>query len=128
MTTAIADSHHCDNNATLAPGCWKSARRLLLIPTRTVQLSIHHQGFYEFCLVLRGQGRFIHDNETFLLEPGSAIVADPEIRHELQQVGTEDLELVYWMLRAQTSGGNEQLAEAVLLNISSLNTNTVGRQ
>ena len=67
----------------------------------------HHEGFFEFCLAVAGEGSFIHNQATHPIRPGTLFVSDPTIVHEIQSP-SRDLVLIYWMMRCTPSIGSRQ--------------------
>lgn len=56
----------------------------------------HCHDFYEFCLVISGQGIFKQGNESYPLSRGSLFMANPSVYHEISSFKTNDLKLVFF--------------------------------
>lgn len=56
----------------------------------------HRHNYFEVCLVLSGQGKFIHGDRTIALAEGDVFLAEPDVEHEIASRETRDLELVYF--------------------------------
>ena len=56
----------------------------------------HRHNYFEVCLVLGGQGTFVHGGKTFALSAGDVFLAEPGVEHEISSRETRDLELIYF--------------------------------
>ena len=61
----------------------------------------HWHDCHEICIVLEGNGAFIHGTERYELETGDLFVADPQVMHEINSFATRDLLLYFFSLRIE---------------------------
>jgi AraC-like DNA-binding protein len=62
----------------------------------------HQHNYQEVCLVLAGQGEFIHGDRRFALSAGDVFLAEPGVDHEIASRQSRDLELVFYSFEITT--------------------------
>lgn len=58
----------------------------------------HRHNCYELCMVVSGNGSFIYGDTAYKIQKGDILLADPEVRHEIQAKAMENLVLIYFFI------------------------------
>ncbi len=72
--------------------------------------NIHRHNNYEICLCLYGQGRFIHNKESFNISEGTIFIAEPYLFHEIQSSQDSALYLFFFGLRIEKVTGEQEVS------------------
>lgn len=55
----------------------------------------HHHDCYELCVILSGTGIYFYGDEVYKIKEGDLLIAEPEVKHEIQASSKENLVLLY---------------------------------
>jgi AraC-like DNA-binding protein/mannose-6-phosphate isomerase-like protein (cupin superfamily) len=73
--------------------------------------SPHRHNYFEICIVLEGEGRYIHGSSAWPLQKGSLFLAEPGIIHEITSFETRDLHLYFITLQLRRLVEADETAE-----------------
>jgi AraC-like DNA-binding protein len=68
---------------------------------------IHTHNCFELCIVIKGQGYFIHDNNKYFVEKGNVFVADPNVPHEIYITQGQEMQIVYFFVEIVSNSKSE---------------------
>jgi len=76
---------------------------------------MHTMG-HEFCFVISGSGKYLHDQQSYQLNAGDIFISDPQTNHEISSHETKDLLIIFFNVYPTSLGeANKNIYEEMVI-------------